>query len=158
MSALHTVRQGRRVALRALRSVQSSDLNLGLEFHHIGVACRDLDAEERAFALLGYRRERPDFFDPIQGVHGRFIVGGGPRLELLRNDTEPGVLTPWIKKGVRFYHLAYEIDDLELGAAALVETGAKALMKPVPAVAFDGRPICFYMLPNLSLVELIGRK
>lgn len=140
------------------RSVEPYHRISGLEFHHVGVACRDLDAEERTFAMLGYRRERADFFDPIQGVHGRFIVGGGPRLELLRNDKEPGVLTSWIAKGVRFYHLAYEIDDLERGAAELVETGAKALMKPVPAVAFDGRPICFYMLPNLSLVELIGQR
>lgn len=130
----------------------------GLAFHHVGVACRDLDAEERVFVALGYARERPDFYDPIQGVHGRFIVGGGPRLELLRNDAEPGVLSSWLKKGVRFYHLAYEIDDLERGATALLATGAKALMRPVPAVAFDGRLICFYMLPNLSLVELIGGK
>ena len=130
----------------------------GLAFHHVGVACRDLDAEERLFVALGYARERADFYDPIQGVHGRFIVGGGPRLELLRNDAEPGVLSAWLKKGVRFYHLAYEIDHLERGATALLAIGAKALMKPVPAVAFDGRPICFYMLPNMSLVELIGGK
>ncbi|MBD5655525.1 MAG: VOC family protein [Candidatus Eremiobacteraeota bacterium] len=128
----------------------------GLTFHHVGVACRNLDAEERTFALLGYRLERPEFFDPIQGVHGRFVTGGGPRLELLRNDTEPGVLTPWLKKGVRFYHVAYEVDDLAAAAATLLTAGTKALMEPVPAVAFGGRPICFYMLPNLSLVELIG--
>lgn len=160
LQARHTARQGRAVARRASRRV-IPDLGApvaGLTFHHVGVACRDLDAEERVFAAIGYRRERPDFFDPIQGVHGRFIVGGGPRLELLRNDSDPGVLTPWLKKGVRFYHLAYEIDDLGRGANDLMALGAKALMKPVPAVAFDGRPICFYMLPNLSLVELIGQR
>ena len=128
----------------------------GLSFHHVGVACRDFDSEERTFGFLGYQREGEDFFDPIQGVHGRFLVGGGPRLELLRNHTEPGVLSSWHQKGVRFYHLAYEADDLERRAEALIASGAKALMKPVPAVAFGGRPICFYMLRNLSLVELIG--
>lgn len=128
----------------------------GLAFHHIGVACRNFDAEERAFAILGYRREGDDFLDPVQGIHGRFLIGGGPRLELLRNSAEPGVLTPWLKKGVRFYHLAYEVESIEAGAAALVGIGAKAMGQPVPAIAFGGRPICFYMLPNLSLVELIG--
>jgi methylmalonyl-CoA/ethylmalonyl-CoA epimerase len=130
----------------------------GLEFHHVGVACRNLDAEERAFALLGYRRERPEFFDPIQGVVGRFVIGGGPRLELLRNESEPGVLSPWLRKGVRFYHLAYETGDLAEAAVQLRAAGAKALMEPVPAVAFGGRLICFYMLANLTLVELIAAK
>lgn len=130
----------------------------GLAFHHIGVACRNLDAEERAFGLLGYHRERPEFCDPIQGVVGRFVIGGGPRLELLRNRSEPGVLSAWLRKGVRFYHLAYETGDLGQAAAQLLVAGAKALMEPVPAVAFDGRLICFYMLPNLSLVELIAAK
>lgn len=111
----------------------------------------------RTFAILGYRSEGPDFFDPIQGIHGRFIVGGGPRLELLRNGAEPGVLTPWLKKGVRFYHLAYEVESIEGGEALLLPLGAKAMGRPVPAIAFGGRPICFYMLPNLTLVELIGR-
>ncbi|MBC5827009.1 MAG: VOC family protein [Candidatus Eremiobacteraeota bacterium] len=129
----------------------------GLSFHHIGVACRDLDTEERAFATLGYRRETPEFFDPIQGIRGRFLVGGGPQLELLRNNTEPGVLSIWLKKGVRFYHLAYETNDLIRQASALVQLGAKEVTAPVPAVAYGGRLICFHMLPNLTLVELISR-
>lgn len=82
-----------------------------LRFHHVGVACRDFDSEERHFAALGYVREGADFHDPIQGIFGRFLIGGGPRLELLKNDREPGVLSGWLRKGVRFYHLAYETDD-----------------------------------------------
>lgn len=132
-------------------------LVVGITFHHVGVACRDLDAEERSFAALGYRREAPDFYDPIQGVRGRFLTGGGPRLELLCNPEEPGVLTPWIKKGVRFYHLAYEVDDLSAAAATLSSFGAKEIVAPVPAVAFERRLIAFYMLANLTLIELISK-
>jgi|SRR5271165_3439144 len=126
-------------------------------FHHLGVACRELDGEERAFASLGYRREAADFYDPIQGVHGRFLIGGGPRLELLRNHTEPGVLSAWLRKGVRFYHVAYEVDDIERHAAMLAAAGAKQVVAPVPAVAFGGRLISFQMLPNVTLLELINR-
>jgi methylmalonyl-CoA/ethylmalonyl-CoA epimerase len=134
----------------------TDDRHSGLTFHHLGVACRDLDDEERVFAALGYRREGDEFHDPVQGVVGRFLVGGGPRLELLRNDADPGVLSPWLKKGVRFYHVAYEADDLNLRAASLAKSGAKEVVAPVPAVAFGGRRICFYMLPNMTLVELIA--
>jgi methylmalonyl-CoA/ethylmalonyl-CoA epimerase len=39
-------------------------LGIDLRFHHLGVACRDLDLEERAWTPMGYQRERADFRDP----------------------------------------------------------------------------------------------
>ena len=54
-----------------------------LAFHHVGFACTDLDAEERVFACFGYTPEGQDFQDPVQGIRGRFLASGGPRLELL---------------------------------------------------------------------------
>jgi methylmalonyl-CoA/ethylmalonyl-CoA epimerase len=128
-----------------------------LVFHHVGIACRDLDAEEEAFSVLGYVREGAEFYDPIQGVYGRFLVGGGPRLEILRNREEPGVLSNWLKKGIRFYHLAYETELFDECSAAFAADGAKCVVAPVPAVAFGGRTISFYLMRNLTLVELIDR-
>ena len=128
----------------------------GLTFHHVGVACRNFDVEARTFAMLGYRPEGPDFHDTIQGIHGRFLIGAGPRLELLRNEAEPGVLTPWLKKGIRFYHLAYEAVDLSREMSNLERVGAKCIVPPVPAVAFGGRSITFFMMPNVTLIELIS--
>jgi methylmalonyl-CoA/ethylmalonyl-CoA epimerase len=128
-----------------------------LAFHHVGVACRDFDAEEKLFSMLGYQREGDDFLDPIQGVYGRFLVGAGPRLELLRNQEEPGVLSPWLKSRTKFYHLAYETDDLAGSGLELAKLGAKQVVAPVPAVAFGFRKISFHMLPNMALIELISR-
>ena len=128
----------------------------GLVFHHVGVACSDFAKEEGVFAVLGYRREGEDFKDPTQGIEGRFLVGAGPRLELLRNLEGRDTLTPWLRKGIRFYHVAYEVDDLSLAADRLAAAGAKVVVSPVPAVAFNGRKIAFFMLPNLSLIELIS--
>lgn len=127
-----------------------------LAFHHVGVACREFDSEQRAFSVLGYVPEGPDFHDPVQGVHIRFLIGGGPRLELLRNDAEIGVLTPWIRKGIRLYHLAYETPDIADSGERLVKIGAKQVSPPVPAVAFDGRHVSFYLLANLTMIELIS--
>lgn len=127
-------------------------------FHHVGVACRDLDFEEAKFALLGYRREGSDFEDPIQGVRGRFLVGGGPRMELLVATGPGGVLAPWLRSGQKMYHLAYEVDDIEAACDAFAKVGAKTTVKPVSAVAFEGRRISFLMLPNLLLIELIEHK
>ena len=127
----------------------------GLAFHHIGVACRSLDTEERHYQSLGYRREGADFTDPIQGIQGRFLAGGGPRLELLVETPGKSVLTPWLKKGIRLYHLAWEAADLDQASRQFVEQRARVVVPPVPAVAFEGRSITFLMLPNLQLIELI---
>ncbi len=125
------------------------------EFHHIGVACRDLDAEEARFASLGYVREGQDFVDPIQGVRGRFMVGGGPRMELLVGLGDDSVLSSWLRTGQKMYHVAYLVPDIEAGIRRLEAQRARVSVPPVPSVAFAGRRICFLMLPNLLLVELI---
>ena len=128
----------------------------GLRFHHIGVAARDLDTEENVYRALGYRREGDDFIDPIQGICGRFLIGGGPRLELLVQIPGKSVLEPWLRKGIRLYHLAWEADDLDAASAQFVAERARVVVPPVPAVAFGGRLITFLMLPNLQLIELVA--
>jgi methylmalonyl-CoA/ethylmalonyl-CoA epimerase len=124
-------------------------------FHHIGVAVSDLRREAERYAALGYELEGLEFEDPIQGVRGCFLVGGGPRLELLVELPGRDVLSPWKRRGIRLYHLAYETDDLDATLAAQFARRAKPVLAPVPAVAFDGRRIAFVMLPNLQLVEFI---
>jgi methylmalonyl-CoA/ethylmalonyl-CoA epimerase len=128
---------------------------VNLQFHHIGVACLDLESETLRLAALGYAIEGEDFSDPIQGVRGRFLNGGGPRLELLSPLSEAGVLTPWLKGGVKLYHLAYLTTDLDGELARMRSAGAKAVVRPVPAVAFEKRRIAFLMMPNMLLTELI---
>ncbi|MFZ2446300.1 MAG: VOC family protein [Syntrophobacteraceae bacterium] len=126
-----------------------------LLFHHVGVVCNDLDQEEATLSLLGYSRSGDDFYDPVQSVHGRFLAGQDPHLELLMPAEGSGVLSPWLSAGVKLYHLAYETCDLDGAIALLRGQNAKLLVAPVPAVAFGDRRIAFCMLKNRLLVELI---
>jgi methylmalonyl-CoA/ethylmalonyl-CoA epimerase len=126
-----------------------------LVFHHFGVACRDLDRESRSYALLGYHPEADDFEDDVQGVRGRFLVGGGPRMELLVSLPGRDVLEPWLAAGNRIYHQAFTTSDLDAAHRALCAAGGRTVVAPVPATAFQGRRICFVMLRTMSLVELI---
>jgi methylmalonyl-CoA/ethylmalonyl-CoA epimerase len=128
-----------------------------MNFHHIGVACHDLEAETRWFAALGYHPEGHDFTDPVQGISGRFLIGGGPRLELLTPLSQNGVLAPWLKSGVKLYHLAYESPNIDADLARLRAEGAKVVVAPIPAVAYAGRKIAFLVLRNSLLMELIAR-
>jgi len=130
---------------------------MALSFHHVGVACRDLSQEVERLKSIGYRQDGETFVDPIQGVQGAFLVGGGPRLEILRPLNEKGVLTPWLNAGTKLYHLAYTVGgSLSNEIEVLRKEGAKLVVSPVSAVAFQGAHICFLMLPNMLLVELIG--
>lgn len=131
-----------------------------LAFHHVGVACSDIETEAARLAILGYAREGSSFSDPRQGVRGLFLAGQAPRLELLEPlaHSEGGVLTPWLDKGIKLYHLAYETPSVPASVEALRQERGKLIVPPVPAVAFGGREIAFVMLRNQVLIELIARE
>lgn len=124
-------------------------------FHHIGLACRDLERDSDALEPFGYVPERSDFEDPIQKVRGRFLIGGGPRLELLTPLTADSPVQRMLARGVKYYHQAYEVPDLDAALAQLARRRFKVTVPPVAAVAFDMRPIAFVVSPTLGLVELI---
>lgn len=129
-----------------------------LAFHHIGVVSTNLDRDMVAFACQGYTRAGEDFEDPVQGIQGRFLEGPGPRLELVRQTSEEGVLANWSKQGTKFYHLAYETPNIDATLEAVKAQGGKIVVAPVPAVAFDNLPIAFVMMRNMALVEYIQAK
>lgn len=112
-------------------------------------------AELNALAALGYRPDGEEFTDPGQGIRGRFVTGPGPRIEVLTQIDGSRVLEPWLAKGAKLYHQAYEVQDLDSAIERHTRAGAVVVSKPVPAVAFGGRRVSFLMLPTMFLVELI---
>jgi methylmalonyl-CoA/ethylmalonyl-CoA epimerase len=126
-----------------------------LRFHHLGVACRDLERESGVYAAIGYAPESGDFEDPRQGIKGRFLAGPGPRLELLVQLPGSDVLEPWLAGPARIYHQAFEVDDIESAIADLERAGARVAAPPTPAVAFEGRRIVFLLFGGMQMVELI---
>jgi len=131
------------------------EIPAGFEFHHLGQACRAIEREIGFVERLGYRRDGKAFEDSVQGIRGQFMVGAGPRLELLEDLPGRDTLGPWLDAGIRIYHMAYMVDDL--GPA--IEWGrgqrGKLIVPPVPAVAFKYHAICFMMFPNRSMLEFI---
>src|SRR6185437_14294043 len=105
-------------------------------FHHIGVACRSIDAEINGMAVLGYASEGPAVEDPIQKVRVQFFLGGGPRLELIEPTTQDSPVRDILKRGGKFYHIAYEVEDFQQ-AIRTFETRNYMQVSPIArAVAF----------------------
>jgi methylmalonyl-CoA/ethylmalonyl-CoA epimerase len=127
----------------------------GVKLHHLGIACRSIDADGEGLEALGFSREGDAFDDPLQGIRGRFLVGAGVRFELLEDLPGHTTLAPWLASRTRIYHQAYLADDLDASLARLVAAGARVTRPPLPAVAFGGRRVVFAMLPQMMLVELI---
>jgi methylmalonyl-CoA/ethylmalonyl-CoA epimerase len=126
-------------------------------FHHVGVACRNLDEETIPWLLLGYSidEDRSDFEDPIQKIRGRFIVGAGPRLELLMPTSSDSPIITILSKGIKYYHQAFMVSSFENAVYESKNMGFKMITKPSPAVAFNGRLITFFLMQNMHIIELI---
>jgi methylmalonyl-CoA/ethylmalonyl-CoA epimerase len=126
-----------------------------LRFHHVGLACQSLEPEKAAHALLGFVPEGAVFHDPLQRIRGLFMLHGGMRIELLEPAGPDSPLQPFLQRGMKMYHQAFETDSIEASIGDLTKAGAMLRVPPTPAVAFGGRPISFLMLRTLMLVELI---
>jgi methylmalonyl-CoA/ethylmalonyl-CoA epimerase len=126
-------------------------------FHHIGYATTSLVRAREFFTHVGYVREGLDFEDPEQGILGCFLQGPGPRLELLENLPGSNTLTPWLSTGIKMYHIAYEVEDLENAIFWARSQRGKMTVPPVSAIAFQGRRICFFAFRQGPMLEFIER-
>ena len=127
-----------------------------LNFHHIGIACRDIEKTKAFYLQQGYTAT-PIVEDPLQHVRISFLdKDGGPRLELLEpiGDQSP-VARTLATSGVTPYHICYEVTDLEEAIATLRSQRFLLVNGPVPACALDNRRIAFLFQKNTGLIELL---
>ena len=130
---------------------------IGLEFHHVGVACERIDDETEFWAGLGYRAEGEPFVDGEQGIRARFMTGGGPRIELIEALEGSTTLAPWLKRNTKFYHMGYFADDFDAAFEALRSQRALVLRAPVQSTYFGAR-IAFLLMPNTAVIEIVERR
>ena len=128
----------------------------GFEFHHIGIATKNIEKEFKSYAMLGYIKEAWFDSDINQGVKGLFITAKNqPRLELLENLEGSNTLNYWLKQGIKLYHFGYMVNDIDKAFDIFtVKLGAK-VVSPMKISQFFGKRICFVVLKNMFVVELI---
>ena len=144
--------QARTIARRNLRRAVGV-----VDFHHVGVATRGIEKELPLYLLLGYQREGKLFTDPEQGIRGLFLTAEGqPRLELLENLEDSKTLDKPLEHGQKLYHMAYLVENIEGAMKALAVNRAK-VVAPLKHSVYFGARICFMMLPNMGMVELIEK-
>lgn len=128
-----------------------------MAFHHIGVATRSIEKELPVYLLMGYEKEGEAFEDPAQGIRGLFITAKDqPRLELLENLPDSHTLDKPLESGQKFYHTAYYVDDIE-AALKMCQNNRAKIISPLKESVYFGKRICFLMLPNMQMIELLER-
>lgn len=126
-----------------------------LQFHHIGLATRELAKDRRDHEFLGYRAEGELFLDPIQRIRGLFMTLGPMRVELLEPLGADSPLESYLNRGIKIYHECFTCPDINASVESLQSHRARLVSPPQPAVAFGGRSIAFLLLPSQTLIELV---
>ncbi|HXD77530.1 MAG TPA: VOC family protein [Puia sp.] len=125
-----------------------------MRLHHIGVACRDIEAEiEKLSQIHGIAARTEVVHDSVQDASLALLtMEDGTRIELVAG---PRVET-LVRKNIGLYHLCFEVVDLGAEIDRLVSAGAKLLAAPAPAVLFQGCEVAFLYV-SYGIVELLSQ-
>jgi methylmalonyl-CoA/ethylmalonyl-CoA epimerase len=128
-------------------------------FHHIGIACNDIEETSRFYLAQGYKKSEV-VYDPVQNVNICFCekAAGGIRVELISPKDEHSPICKNLQKnGVSPYHICYETADLEESVLELKKQNFLMVSRPSPAIAFNGKRVCFLASKAVGLVELVEK-
>ncbi len=116
--------------------------------HHVGLACSSIDE------VLGANVK---IHDPIQKVHVAFADMHGLPVELIEPATPDSPVSASLAKGQKLVHACYEVDDIRKSIETAKKNGFHLLSQPVPATAFENRPIAWLVHKVFGLIELVQR-
>ena len=139
----------------------STETGLTLALDHLGLIVPDL-ATGRTFleTALGITQWTPVTNDPTLGVSVQFGATPGHQLtyELIAPFGESSPISNALRSGKHILnHLAYLTPDLEASGERLRSAGCHPTGIPLPALAYEGRRIQFWMSPLRFVIELIEK-
>lgn len=129
---------------------------IDFQFHHIGVAVKDIRKTCEIYESGGYIRS-DIVFDPIQNVNICWLSRPGmPLVELLApvDDTSP-INKTLEKMGVTPYHTCYVVENVDAAIVELRKQKYVLVSKPVEAVAIHKCRVAFLHNRNVGLIELV---
>lgn len=128
----------------------------GMVYHHIGIACNDIDATAKHYERLGYRRTE-NIVDELQNIKICFLDHDTmPRLELLAAVNENSPVVQILKKnGTTPYHICYTVPNIAETIKQLKKRHYIVVSKPKPACALDNHNVAFLYQQDVGLIELL---
>lgn len=126
------------------------------QFHHIGIAVKDIKTTSAIYEGGGYKPSTI-IYDPIQNVDICWLTkDDSPTLELLAPVNENSPVNNILEKnGVSPYHTCYVVKDIQEAISELRKQKYVMISKPAEAVAFKGSKVAFLFNKNVGLIELV---
>ncbi len=132
-----------------------------LQLHHVGFVVAEISASIKGFrAALNAAWDGEVFEDPNQKVKVAFLKTqpAGGQIELVEPAVGGSPVAKFLaERGGGLHHLCYEVDDIENALAVFKSRGAIVVKRPLPAVAFAGRRIAWFLTAEKLLVELLEK-
>lgn len=129
-----------------------------MKFDHVGIVVSSMAAgRDHLSALLGMTRWSKEFADPGIGVYVQFgLDPSGICYEIVAPMREDSPVTRALNARDRILnHVAYLVADLEAEAARVRKIRCMPAAPPMPAVAYGGRRVQFFVSPLYFIIELI---
>lgn len=132
---------------------------VGLSFHHLGLAVRDPSHSINFLRALGYSVGEV-VFDARQNVNAIMCMHfHEPAVEILYPGKDPGPIDVLVNRHASgiIYHSCYETSTLKNSLAALEQLGLRVdcIVEPSPAPLFSGRNVSFYRIKGIGLIEIL---
>lgn len=129
---------------------------MNLKFHHLGVLTASLESSiEDYTSTLGAELEAgPATIVSQQTEVALLQLPGGIRVELVMPLEGAGSLRRMLDSGITYYHVGYEVADIECSAQQLTEGGYHALAE-FASELLEGRKCRFLIGPDQNMIELI---
>jgi len=126
-----------------------------MRLHHIGVACKNIDEGiENVSKIHQVIKQSPVFFDEQQNAELVLLtLADETNIELIAGKPVENLL----KKNITWYHICFEVDDINAEIARLVSEGAFLISPPKPAILFNNRKVAFLNV-SYGMIELLNSK
>lgn len=131
---------------------------IGGQFHHIGVACQDI--EQTSSFLMPFL---PEAVRVSEVIYDPNIDASLKLLEFQRGGffelVSGGITANFVRKAQFVYHVCFEFDSLEIFERNVPQANILPITEPMPALLFENRLVQFFRTP-IGLVEILesGRR
>ena len=123
-----------------------------MKFHHIGIACEEIEpVREDVKRNHKVVDDSGIIFDEVQNAKLCLLtLEEGVKLELVSGE----VVKSFCKKGIKYYHICYEVEDIEDKYNELVNNNFIPVTPLQPAKLFNMRKVGF-LYSSYGLIELL---
>ena len=127
------------------------------KIHHIGYVTNSIDDTAVNWLNLGYTMSHK-IMDSIQNTYICLLnKENAPSIELVEPTNEHSSVNKLLKKnGVSPYHICYEVPDINKAYEEMIKNKYIPLFRPVEAIAFDNKLICYLYKKEVGYIELLN--